>query len=133
MIVDTSALLAIAWDEPERSRFQDALEAATSRLISAASFLEAGIVMIRRVGPDAADEALRILDELLDQLGLDIEPVTATQARLALDAYRRFGKGLDPAGLNFGDLFAYALAKETGQPLLFKGTDFARTDVDRAI
>ena len=133
MIVDTSALLAIAWDEPERSRFQDALEAATSRLISAASFLEAGIVVTRRVGPDAADGALRVLNELLDQLGLDIEPVTATQASLALDAYRRFGKGIDPAGLNFGDLFAYALSKETGQPLLFKGTDFTRTDVARAV
>ena len=133
MIVDTSALLAIAWDEPERSRFQDALEASTNRLISAASFLEAGIVVTRRAGPEAADEALRILDELLDQLGLDIEPVTATQAGLALDAYRRFGKGIDPAGLNFGDLFAYALAKETGQPLLFKGTDFSRTGVAPAV
>lgn len=133
MIVDTSALLAIAWNEPERSRFEDALEASTNRLISAASLLEAGIVVTRRVGPESSGAALRILDELLDQLGLDIEPVTASQARLALDAYRRFGKGLDPAGLNFGDLFAYALAKETGQPLLFKGADFARTDAVPAL
>jgi ribonuclease VapC len=100
--------------------------------ISAASVLEAAIVMIRRSGRAVATEALARLHELLDQLGLEIEPVSAAQVRIAEAAYLSFGKGLHPAGLNFGDCFAYALAKETGEPLLFKGDDFARTDLVRA-
>jgi ribonuclease VapC len=132
MIVDTSALIAIAWDEPERTRFEDAIEADSVRLISAASVLEGVIVMMRRVGRAAASEAVARFHELLDQLGLEIEPVTASQVRTAEAAYLSFGKGLHPAGLNFGDCFAYALAKETGEPLLFKGDDFAQTDLVRA-
>jgi ribonuclease VapC len=132
MIVDTSALLAIAWDEPERARFEDAIEADPVRRISAASVLEGAIVMMRRAGRAAAADALARLHELLDQLGLEIEPVSASQIRMAEAAYLNFGKGLHPAGLNFGDCFAYALAKETDQPILFKGDDFARTDLASA-
>jgi len=132
MIVDTSALIAIAWDEPERARFEDAIEADPVRLVSAASVLEGAIVMMCRAGGAAASEAVARFHELLDQLGLDIEPVSATQIAMAEAAYLSFGKGLHPAGLNFGDCFAYALAKETGEPLLFKGEDFAQTDLLRA-
>jgi ribonuclease VapC len=132
MIVDTSALIAIAWDEPERARFEDAIEADPVRLISAASVLEGAIVMIRRSGRAAAAEAVARFHELLDQLGLEIEPVSASQIAMAEAAYVNFGKGLHPAGLNFGDCFAYALAKETGEPILFKGDDFGRTDLVRA-
>ena len=129
MIVDTSALIAIAWDEPERGRFEDAIEADPIRLVSAASVLEGAIVMMRRAGSAAASEAVARFHELLDQLGLEIEPVSASQITMAEAAYLSFGKGLHPAGLNFGDCFAYALAKETGEPLLFKGDDFAQTDL----
>jgi ribonuclease VapC len=132
MIVDTSALLAIALDEPERTRFEDAIEAGPVRRISAALALEGAIVMMRRAGRAAAPEALARLHELLDQLGLEIEPVSANQTRIAEAAYLSFGKGLHPAGLNFGDCFACALAKETGEPILSKGGDFAQTDLVRA-
>ncbi len=125
MVVDTSALVAIALIEPEADRFLDAIEAAATRLISAASVLEAGIVIEGRAGRDAGDD----LDALMQRLGLDIEPVTAEQVRIARTAYRTYGKGYHRAGLNFGDCFAYALAKAAGLPLLFKGDDFARTDI----
>jgi ribonuclease VapC len=129
MIVDTSAVLAIAWDEPERARFEDAIEADPVRLISAASVFESAIVMMRRSGRAAAAQAVSRLHELLEQLGLEIEPVSAAQVQIAEAAYLRFGKGMHPAGLNFGDCFAYALAKETGEAILFKGDDFAKTDL----
>jgi ribonuclease VapC len=129
MIVDTSALIAIAWNEPERARLEDAIEADPVRLISAASVLEGAIVMMRRAGRGAASEAVARFHELLDQLGLEIEPVSARQITIAEAAYSSFGKGMHPAGLNFGDCFAYALAKETGEPLLFKGNDFTQTDL----
>ena len=132
MIVDTSALIAIARDEPERARFEDAIEADPVRLISAASVLEGAIVMMRRAGPAAALQAAARFHELLDQLGLEIEPVSAGQITLAEAAYASFGRGLHPAGLDFGDCFAYALARETGEPILFKGDDFTRTDLVRA-
>jgi ribonuclease VapC len=132
MIVDTSALLAIAWDEPERGPFENAIEADPVRLISAASVVESALAMMRRAGRAAAGQALARLHELLEQLGLEIEPVSAAQVRIAEAAYRSFGKGTHPAGLNFGDCFAYALAKETGEAILFKGDDFARTDLASA-
>jgi ribonuclease VapC len=94
-------------------------------LISAASVVEAGIVAEARVGVLGGDR----LDKIIVELGLEIEPVTADQARIARSGYRSFGKGNHPAGLNFGDCFAYALAKAAGLPLLFKGDDFAKTDV----
>jgi ribonuclease VapC len=129
MVVDTSALIAIAWSEPERAGFMDAIESDTVRLISAAGVLEATIVVMRRAGRDGAAEATRQLHLLIDALGLEIEPVTAEQVELAEHAYRTYGKGLSPAGLNFGDCFAYGLGKATGEPLLFKGDDFTRTDI----
>ena len=129
MIVDTSALIAIAWDEPERARFEDAIEADPVRLVSAGSVLEGAIVMMHRAGRAAALQAVARFHELLDHLGLEVEPVTAGQVRIAEAAYSSFGKGMHPAGLNFGDCFAYALAKETGEPILFKGDDFAQTDL----
>jgi len=129
MVVDTSALLAIALDEPERRAFLDAIERDPTRLISAASVLEGGIIVESRLGPDAGDD----LDQLIEQLGLDIQPVTAAQAQIARRAYRSYGKGRHPAALNFGDCFAYALARDTGEPLLFKGDDFSRTDIERCL
>ena len=124
VVVDTSALMAIAL-EPEVLSFIDTLDAADRRLISAASVVEAGIVAEARAGVLGGDR----LDKIIVELGLEIEPVTADQARIARSAYRSFGKGNHPAGLNFGDCFAYALAKAAGLPLLFKGDDFAKTDV----
>ena len=129
MVIDTSALIAIAWGEPERERFQDLIEREPVRLISAASVLEASIVVICRSGHAAAAQAVDVLTQLIEQLGLEIEPVTPQQVSLAQTAYRTYGKGLHAAGLNFGDCFAYALAKATGRPLLFKGGDFPKTDV----
>jgi ribonuclease VapC len=129
MVVDTSALIAIAWGEPERERFQDMIEREPVRLMSAASVLEASIVVICRAGQAGAARAVEALSQLIEQLGLEIEPVTPQQVRLAQIAYRTYGKGLHAAGLNFGDCFAYALARATGRPLLFKGSDFAKTDL----
>jgi ribonuclease VapC len=129
MVIDTSALIAIAWDEPERGRLQDVIEGEAVRLISAASVIEASIVVICRAGQAAAAPAVEALGELIEQLGLEIEPVTLQQVRVAQIAYRTYGKGLHAAGLNFGDCFTYALAKATGRPLLFKGADFTKTDL----
>ena len=125
MVVETSAVLAILLDEPEAAEFAQLIEDDPAPVISAASVLEAGIVLLSRHGPDARDD----LQDFLAQGGLQVEPVTAEQAELALDAYQRYGKGRHRAGLNFGDCFAYALCKATGQPLLFKGQDFSQTDI----
>jgi ribonuclease VapC len=130
MIIDTSALLAILRDEPEAPSCARAIAEAATRRISAASFLEAAIVTDASRDPIAG----RRLDDLLRVGGIAIESVTEEQARLGREAYRDFGKGSGhPAQLNFGDCFAYALAKVTGEPLLFKGGDFAQTDVRPAI
>jgi len=126
MIVDTSALIAILRDEPEAALYAMAIESAPRRRISAANILETAVVIDGSRDPVAS----RRFDELVKAAGLIIEPVTEEQARIARDAYRDFGKGGGhPAQLNFGDCFAYALAKATDEPLLFKGGDFARTDV----
>lgn len=125
MVVDTSALLALAFLESDAERFIEAFEGADIRLISAASVLEAAIVTDQRSGAGASDH----LDDLMTRLGLEIEPVDVIQIRIAREAYRRYGKGNHPAALNFGDCFAYALAKATGLPLLFKGEDFPQTDI----
>ena len=130
MIIDTSALLAILRDEPEALSCAGAIAQAATRRISAASFLEAAIVTDMSRDPIAS----RRLDDLLKVADITIEPVTEGQARLGREAYRDFGKGsAHPAQLNFGDCFAYSLAKATGEPLLFKGDDFAQTDVTPAI
>lgn len=126
MIIDTSAIVAILREEDEARRFAEAIEAASVRRISAATYVEIGAVIDGARDPVAS----RLVDELLATAGIVIEPVTAAQARVARDAYRDFGKGSGhAAGLNFGDCFAYALATATGEPLLFKGVDFSRTDV----
>ena len=128
MIVDTSAIVAILGNEPEAPAFEEAIAEAPSRRISAASYVEAGVVIDRRHDPIFS----RKLDDLLRNAQIAMEPVSIQQARLARDAYRDFGKGRHRAGLNFGDCFAYALAKEKGEPLLFKGEDFRKTDVEAA-
>ena len=126
MIIDTSALIAILRDEPEARRFAEAIEAATERRISAATDIELAAVIDG--GRDLI--ASRLVDELLDAARVVIEPVTEAQAWIAREAYRDFGKGSGhAAGLNFGDCFAYALARATGESLLYKGDDFSRTDV----
>jgi ribonuclease VapC len=127
MVVDTSALVAILAGEPERRTFIEAIEAAETRLLSAASFVEASIVLDGRHGA----EGVRHLDLFIDRAGLEIVPVDEDQAREARRGFARFGRGRHEAGLNFGDCFAYALAITAGEPLLFKGDDFARTDVER--
>lgn len=126
MIVDTSALLAILRDEPEADACARAIESVPIRRISAANFLEAAIVIDGSRDPIVS----RRFDDLVREARLLIEPVTEAQARTAREAYRDFGKGSGhPARLNFGDCFAYALAKATGEPLLFKGDDFTHTDL----
>jgi ribonuclease VapC len=130
MIVDSSALLAILRDEPDAEVFVAAIAKAESRRISAATFLETAIVIDGSREPVAS----RRFDDLVNEAGLAIEPVTEQQARIAREAYRDFGKGSGhPAQLNFGDCFAYALAKATGERLLFKGRDFVHTDIRPAI
>lgn len=129
MIIDTSALIAILRDEPDARRFAEAIEAARERRISAATYVEVGAVIDSARDPVAS----RRVDELLAAAMVVIEPVTEEQARIAREAYRDFGKGSGHgAGLNFGDCFAYALTRATGESLLFKGDDFTRTDVSPA-
>jgi ribonuclease VapC len=129
IVVDTSALLAILLMEPEAGRFAEAVVVAEPVLLSAASFLEASILVQSRRGLSLRAN----LDRLVEECGIEIVPVTRAQALLARDAYARFGLGNHPAGLNFGDCFAYALARERDLPLLFKGNDFARTDLRSAL
>ena len=128
MIVDTSALLAILFGEPDAGRYEEAIASAVPLRMSAVALLEAAMVVESRGGPRAGQG----LDALLEKAAIELVPVTAEQADAARGAWRRFGKGNHPAGLNFGDCFACALARATGEPLLFKGGDFARTDIDAA-
>ncbi|MFZ3341149.1 MAG: type II toxin-antitoxin system VapC family toxin [Terriglobales bacterium] len=129
MIIDTSAVIAILNNEPEAADFAEAIEQALDRRISAVNYVEAAAVIDKDRDPVAS----RRFDELLREANVVIEPVSENQARIARAAYRDFGKGSGhPARLNFGDCFAYALAKAKGEPLLFKGNDFGRTDVRRA-
>lgn len=126
MIVDSSAVVAILRAEPDATRYAEAIEAAQVRRISAANWLESAIVLSDPADPVAG----RRFDEFVREAALHIEPVTARQAAIARDAYRDFGKGSGhPAQLNFGDCFAYALAIDTSEPLLFKGDDFGYTDL----
>ena len=129
MILDTSALIAILRCETEALEFATIIERAAQRRMSAVSYVEAGAVIDGSRDPVAS----RRFDELLEEAHVVIEPVTQTQALIARQAYRDFGKTSGhPAKLNFGDCFSYALAKSTGEPLLFKGSDFSRTDVKPA-
>lgn len=125
MILDTSALLAILQDEPQRPSFNAAIEAAASRSMSTATLVEASIVIAARYGGDG----LRDLDLFLAKAEIALVPVDTEQAHVARDAFLRFGKGRHPAGLNYGDCFSYALAQVVGEPLLYKGDDFSQTDV----
>jgi ribonuclease VapC len=125
MIIDTSAILAILFQEADAERYANAIAGAESRRMSAASFLEAGIVVDNQLGAAAG----RQLDALVARADIGIEPVTREQAVIARQAYLDYGKGRHPAKLNFGDCFSYALAKTTGMPLLFKGEDFSKTDL----
>ncbi len=125
MVLDTSAVLAILFDEPERSEFTAHIQDDPVRLLSAASYLEAGSILDDRFG-EGGGAALR---QLVVEGEIDVVPVTLDQAEVARDAYRRFGRGNHPAGLNFGDCFSYALSRVSGEPLLFKGDDFSRTDI----
>ena len=125
MVIDTSALAAILQREPERRALIEAIESADARLMSVATFVEISIVIETRHGA----EGLRDLDHFIDRAGIDLVPVDAEHGKLACSAFSRFGKGRHRAGLNFGDCFSYALAILTGEPLLFKGDDFAHTDV----
>ncbi|MCG6943350.1 MAG: type II toxin-antitoxin system VapC family toxin [Thiohalocapsa sp.] len=129
MVIDTSALVAILQDEPERRRFNEAIEAAAQRRISTATLVEISIVMEARYGADG----VRDLDLFLAEASIEPIAVDAKQAQTAREAFRRFGKGRHPAGLNFGDCFSYALSRVLDEPLLFKGQDFPQTDVDAAV
>ena len=126
MVIDSSALLAILLDEPERASFDTAIELDPLRLVSAVTKLEAGLVMVGRFGGAGGDR----LDRLLDAIGATIVPIDDHQATIARDAFIRYGKGRHPARLNFGDCAAYALSIAEAEPLLFKGTDFGATDVE---
>ena len=128
MIVDASALLAVVLAEDDAERFARAMIAARDPLISVVNYWEAAV----RV--DRSDQAVTLhrFDTLMELTGLRIAPVTTQQATLARRAYAAFGRGRHPAGLNMGDCFAYALARETGRALLFKGDDFTRTDMEAA-
>ena len=128
MIIDSSAVLAVLYREPDAERYETAIAAAQNCRMSVANVLETAIVLEGRGGAAAGHE----FDVFLDRAGVALAPVIAEHVEAARLAWRRFGKGNHPAGLNFGDCFAYALAKTTGEPLLFKGDDFALTDIEVA-
>lgn len=129
MVIDTSAVVAILFGEPEAERFAEAIEQDAVRLMSAASVLEASLVVESELG----EEGGRELDLLLLKAGVEIIPFNEAQLKVARRAFRAFGKGRHPAGLNYGDCLSYALSMTTGEPLLFKGTDFTKTDVRAAL
>ena len=129
MIVDSSAVLAILFGESEAAVYAGALISADTLRISAVNFVEASVV----VDAQTRGGGSRQFDAFFRRAAIAIEPVTEEQAYIARQAYADFGKGRHPAGLNFGDCFAYALAKSRGEPLLFKSNDFGRTDIDSAV
>ncbi len=129
MVIDTSALLAILQDEPERRAMVEAIEGADRRVLSVVSLVEASIVLEARRGPAAA----RLLDTLVERANIEVLPVDREQGTLARQAYARYGRGRHAAGLNFGDCFAYALAAALGESLLYKGDDFSQTDAVPAL
>jgi ribonuclease VapC len=125
MVIDTSALLALLLNEPDALRIAQAIEAASIRLVSAATFLETSIIIESKKGEAGGRE----LELLLYRASIEVAPVDQDQAEIARQAWRRYGKGRHPAGLNHGDCFANALAIQRRLPLLFRGDDFAQTDV----
>lgn len=125
MIIDSSALFAILLQEPEAERIAKAIALDPVRLMSAPTWLEISIGVFLRIG----DEGLRSLDLLVAKYHIEVVAMTPKQAELARRAFKQYGKGIHPARLNFGDCMVYALAKDTGEPLLFKGEDFSKTDI----
>ncbi len=128
MVIDTSALLAILLDEPERRALNEAIEMADERVVSAATFVECSIVVEARFGAAGVAD----LDRFLAAAEIDIVPVDLEQARAARTAFSLYGKRRHEAALNYGDCFSYALAKVLGSPLLYEGDDFSRTDAAAA-
>jgi ribonuclease VapC len=128
MVIDSSAIAAIVLEESDASIYISAITNDSTRLISSATLVEVSIVLMSRRKADA----ITALDTLMMLLSIVVIPVSHDHALLAREAFRRFGKGRDRAGLNFGDCFSYALAKHTGEPLLYKGNDFAHTDIAAA-
>jgi ribonuclease VapC len=127
VIIDSSALVAILIREPESRAFARAIKAVAVRRISAATYVEASAVIDGRRDPVLSSS----LDRLIDVMRIEVVPFSAQQAHLAREAYQRYGRGSGhPAQLNMGDCFAYALARDLGEPLLFKGSDFALTDIE---
>jgi ribonuclease VapC len=129
MILDSSAVLAIIFGEPGYELFRDKMISCTACSVSAATFVEISMVAESRAG----DAGIRQRDSFFRNKRISIQPVSEEQAFLASQAFSLYGKGRHPAGLNFGDCFSYALAKATGEPLLFKGEDFLRTDIQPAL
>ena len=125
MVIDSSALLAIVFEEPDASIYLSAILNSDNCLVSAVSLVETSMVSLRLRSPDP----IALLDDLINRSEIIGAPVDHEQALLAREAFRRFGKGRHKAGLNFGDCFSYALAKQTGEPLLYKGHDFSQTDI----
>ena len=128
MIVDTSAMVAILYREPEAAAFAQLIHDADICRISVATYIELSMVLESQLGPDGMRQA----EAFFRRAGICVEPVTIGQGELARQAFLDFGKGRHAAGLNFGDCFSYALAKATGEPLLFKGNDFSQTDITAA-
>jgi ribonuclease VapC len=129
IVVDPSAIVAILREEPEADQFELIIGNAQRCFLSAVGFVEASMVMIGRAGPQLADG----LQDLLTELSIELVPFDAQQARISQGAFIRFGKGRHPAGLNFGACVWYALAQSLGLPLLYKGGDFAKTDIASAL
>lgn len=130
MVIDTSALIAILFGEPEAKAFADAISADGTRIVGAPTLVEASAVMLARKGPQGEIA----LDALLQRLNISVFPMSAEAAAFARSAYARFGKGVgSPGVLNYGDCLSYGVAKATGEPLLFKGDDFPQTDVSPAL
>ena len=125
MVIDASALIAILEDEPERGAFNRLIAGASVCRLSSVSYVETSIVLETRRGRAAVHDFL----VYITRAGIEIEPAKSEHAQIAVDAYRTYGKGQHPAGLNFGDMFSYALSVATGEPLLFRGRDFSLTDV----
>jgi ribonuclease VapC len=125
MVIDSSAIIALLLGEPEAKAIASAIAGDAQRLIAACNALECAVVMEVKKGPSGQRE----LDLVMHEAGIEIVGMDASQVSLAREAYRRFGKGRHPAGVNLGDCCAYALARQTGEPLLFKGNDFSKTDV----
>jgi ribonuclease VapC len=126
MVIDTSAMVAILQNEPERRTFNEAIEGAEARSLSVASFVETSMIVETRYG----SEGIRDLDLFINKAQIELIAVDVEQAHLARQAFRQFGKGRHAAGLNFGDCFSYALARALSDSLLYKGSNFGKCDID---